>query len=100
MEPRLEFAFETRLKLAPRLRLDNPQSGGARLSVPVLDGEFEGPRLRGRVLNHGGEFAHVIPVPRIAIHVGHGHGVGPVSKLRCTTFGDLGTPHRLKMRRL
>ena len=59
MEPRLEFVFESRLKLAPRLRLDNPPNGGARLSVPVLDGEFEGPRLRGRVLNHGGEFAHV-----------------------------------------
>lgn len=59
MEPRLEFVFESRLKLAPRLRLDNPPVGGARLSVPVLEGEFEGPRLRGRVLNHGGEFAHV-----------------------------------------
>ena len=47
MEPRLEFVFESRLKLAPRLRLDNPPSGGARLSVPVLEGEFEGPRLRG-----------------------------------------------------
>lgn len=34
MEPRLEFAFESRLKLAPRLRLDNPPVGGARLSVP------------------------------------------------------------------
>ncbi len=53
------FVFESRLKLAPRLRLENPPDGGARLSVPVLDGEFEGPRLRGKVLNHGGEFAHV-----------------------------------------
>src|SRR5690606_4680090 len=59
MEPRFEFAFETRLQLAPRLRLDNPPVGGARLSVPVLGGEFEGPRLRGKVLDHGGEFPHV-----------------------------------------
>jgi hypothetical protein len=59
LEPRLEFVFETRLKLAPRLRMENPPVGGARLSVPVLEGEFEGPRLRGKVLNHGGEFPHV-----------------------------------------
>jgi hypothetical protein len=59
LEPRLEFVFETRLKLAPRLRMENPPIGGARLSVPVLEGEFEGPRLRGKVLNHGGEFPHV-----------------------------------------
>ena len=61
MEPRFEFAFECRLKLAPRLRLENPPVGGARLSVPVVEGVFEGPRLRGKVLNHGGEFPHVRP---------------------------------------
>jgi hypothetical protein len=59
LQPRLEFAFEARLKLGPRLRMDNPPDGGARLLVPVLDGTFEGPRLRGRALGHGGEFAHV-----------------------------------------
>jgi hypothetical protein len=59
MEPKLVFAFEVRLKLAPRLRLENPPVGGARLSVPVTEGVVEGPRLRGRVLNHGGEFGHV-----------------------------------------
>jgi len=59
MELRFEFSFEVRLKLAPRLRLDGPPIGGSRLSVPVLSGEFEGPSLRGRVLNHGGEFAHL-----------------------------------------
>jgi hypothetical protein len=57
--PALEFAFETRLSLAPRLRMENPPVGGARLSVPVVDGTFEGPKLKGRVLNHGGEFPHV-----------------------------------------
>ncbi len=57
--PRLEFAFETRLKLAPRLIMENPPVGGARMSVPVSEGHFEGPRLRGKVLNHGGEFPHV-----------------------------------------
>ena len=40
--PQLEFAFETRLSLASRLRLDNPPVGGSRLSVPVLEGRFEG----------------------------------------------------------
>ncbi len=59
LSPRFEFAFETRLTLAPRLRMENPPLGGARLSVPVSGGHFEGPRLRGKVLNHGGEFAHV-----------------------------------------
>jgi len=61
VEPRFEFAFECRLKLAPRLRLENPPVGGARLSVPVVEGQFDGPRLRGKVLNHGGEFPHVRP---------------------------------------
>jgi len=59
LHPRFEFAFETTLTLAPRLVLQDPPSGGARMSVPVLDGRFEGPRLRGRVLAHGGEFPHV-----------------------------------------
>lgn len=57
--PQLEFAFETRLVLAPRLRMDNPPVGGSRLSVPVGGGHFEGPRLKGRVLDHGGEFPHL-----------------------------------------
>lgn len=59
MEPKLEFAMEIRLRLRPRLRIDPLPVGGARLSVPVGEGEFEGPRLKGRVLPGGGEFPHV-----------------------------------------
>jgi hypothetical protein len=61
MLPKLEFAFEVRATLLPRLKLDNPPIGGSRLSVPVGGGEFEGPRLRGKVLAHGGEFPHLRP---------------------------------------
>ena len=91
MEPRLEFVFEARLKLAPRLRLDNPPDGGARLSVPVLEGEFEGPRLRGRVLNHGGEFAHVRSRRRVQfrcalLHAGAGWNADLSAKSRLSTW--------------
>jgi hypothetical protein len=61
MDPRLEFVFEVRLTLGPRLKLDPLPIGGSRLFVPVAGGTFEGPRLRGHVLPHGGEFPHVRP---------------------------------------
>jgi hypothetical protein len=57
--PKLEFAFESRLTLKPRLRIDDLPMGGARLSVPVGEGTFEGPRLKGRVMSEGGEWPHV-----------------------------------------
>lgn len=59
--PRFEFVFEIRLRLGPRVRLENPPIGGARLLVPVDGGEIDGPRLRGTVLPHGGEFPHHRP---------------------------------------
>ena len=58
-EPKLEFAFESRLTLAPREWIGPLPMGGQRLQVPVVTGEFEGPRLKGKALPCGGEWPHV-----------------------------------------
>jgi Protein of unknown function (DUF3237) len=57
--PKLEFAFEVRLKLKKRLSINGLPGGGDRLSVVIEEGEFEGPALRGKVIPFGGEWPHV-----------------------------------------
>lgn len=60
MEPSLEYALEVRLRLKrPRLELKPLPVGGARLSVQIESGEFEGKDMRGTVLPGGGEWPHV-----------------------------------------
>jgi len=57
--PRLEFAFECRLKFTRVLAIPNVHTGGFRSAVLVDEGTFEGPRLRGRAIpNSGGDYAH------------------------------------------
>ncbi|MBI5439889.1 MAG: DUF3237 family protein [Deltaproteobacteria bacterium] len=54
----LEFAFEVRLLLGTRLHF--PISGGGeRGFVPVVGGEFKGPRIEGVVLPGGGDWPYI-----------------------------------------
>jgi hypothetical protein len=48
--PELEFLFEARVKVGVPLELGN------RRIVPILEGTFEGPELRGRVLPGGADW--------------------------------------------
>lgn len=48
--PELEFAFEVRVQVGAPLEL------GIRRIVPILEGTFEGPQLRGRVLPGGADW--------------------------------------------
>jgi hypothetical protein len=57
-QPRLEFAFEVRLKFTRVQNIPNMPSGAGRGAVYVDEGSFEGPRLRGRVVpNSGGDYS-------------------------------------------
>ncbi|PZN29959.1 MAG: DUF3237 domain-containing protein [Proteobacteria bacterium] len=56
--PRLEFAFEVRLKFTRVQTIPMMPSGAGRGAVYVDEGTFEGPRLRGRAVpNSGGDYA-------------------------------------------
>ncbi len=61
MEPQLEFAFAIQLKLSPKIALGPLPQGGDRYFVEILEGSFEGPNIRGKVLPGGGDWAHVRP---------------------------------------
>jgi hypothetical protein len=59
-EPQLEFLFEMSAYLAPPIAIgENPH--GNRQILPVAEGSFEGPRLKGKVLPGGGDWALVRP---------------------------------------
>lgn len=51
-----EFAFSYRLTLAPP-EVVGPAPGGIRMNFRFLDGEFAGPRLKGKVMAGGTDFA-------------------------------------------
>lgn len=58
-KPHLEFAFECRLMFTHAFAVPNVHNGGFRSFVPVEEGHFEGPRLRGRAIpGSGGDYAH------------------------------------------
>src|SRR3982074_3388752 len=53
--------MDARLLMTLQVAVSNPQRLGAgphgtRITVPIADGHFEGPRLRGRVLPGGGDW--------------------------------------------
>lgn len=56
--------METRLLMVVRIAAARPQAlgvgpRGTRLTFPITGGDFEGPRLRGRVLDGGGDWGVV-----------------------------------------
>jgi hypothetical protein len=57
-EPKLEFAFELRLRFTRVQNIQAMPSGAGRGAVYVDSGEFQGPRLRGKAVpNSGGDYA-------------------------------------------
>jgi len=61
--PGLEYAFSVHLEMTPGSlqRIEGLPGGGARWSINVAGGTFEGPRLRGKVLPGGIENPHFRP---------------------------------------
>jgi hypothetical protein len=58
-EPKLEFAFESRVKFTRIYTVPDVPDGGFRTAVLVDEGRFEGPKLRGRAVpDSGGDYAH------------------------------------------
>ena len=56
--PRLELAFELRLRFTRVQNIHSMPSGAGRGAVYVDSGEFEGPRLRGKAVpGSGGDYA-------------------------------------------
>lgn len=66
--PRLEFAFEVRLRFTRVQTLERMPSGATRGAVYVDSGEFEGPNIRGRAVpDSGGDYALFRPDGVIAL---------------------------------
>jgi Protein of unknown function (DUF3237) len=63
MQPQFEFVMTVHLRLAPHpiQKIGPLPTGGDRLFVPLADGVFEGPRLRGKVLPGGAEVPLISP---------------------------------------
>lgn len=61
--PGLEYALSVHLEMVPGSlqRIEGLSAGGARWSINVAGGTFEGPRLRGKVLPGGIENPHFRP---------------------------------------
>jgi hypothetical protein len=53
--PKLTFAFEVRVKVAPPTEVGQVLAGRRRI-VQILSGTFEGPRLRGKVVPGGADW--------------------------------------------
>jgi Protein of unknown function (DUF3237) len=57
-EPKMEFAFEVRLRFTRVQNIAAMPTGAGRGAVYVDGGEFEGPRLRGKAVpNSGGDYS-------------------------------------------
>ena len=55
MEPKLTFAFEVRATVGAPLEVGTVAQGRRRI-VPITGGTFEGPGLRGKVMNGGADW--------------------------------------------
>ena len=53
--PELEFALQLRVTLGETYSIDNTQHG-RRTVIPITGGTFEGPRLKGTILNGGADY--------------------------------------------
>jgi hypothetical protein len=58
--PALVYAFEARVELGPVIELGQVP-GGRRRIIPIVGGTFEGPGIKGRVLNNGADWQIVRP---------------------------------------
>ena len=57
-QPKLEFAFEVRLRFTRVQNISTMPTGAGRGAVYVDSGEFAGPRLRGKAVpNSGGDYS-------------------------------------------
>ncbi len=60
--PELEFAFQSRVQVIPEIRTLGDIGGmGVRKMLTIVGGDFEGPRLRGKVLAGGGDWPLIRP---------------------------------------
>jgi hypothetical protein len=55
-KPQLEFLFDVSIEIASPYAIGETPHGN-RLIVPVTGGSFEGPRLKGKILPGGGDWA-------------------------------------------
>ncbi|HEV3330959.1 MAG TPA: DUF3237 domain-containing protein [Bryobacteraceae bacterium] len=55
LSPQLEFAFEAAVEVAPPLELGVTSVGNRRI-IQILGGSFEGPGLKGRILQGGADW--------------------------------------------
>jgi hypothetical protein len=55
--PQLEFVCELKVTCDPGMTL-GPTAHGMRMMVPITGGTFEGPRLKGVVLNGGADYQY------------------------------------------
>lgn len=53
--PQLEFALQLKVSIGEPYGIDNTQHG-RRTVVPITGGTFEGPRLKGTILNGGADY--------------------------------------------
>jgi hypothetical protein len=56
MLPKFEYVMQTRVVTGKALVMGDYMGTGTRLMVPVLSGDFEGPKLRGKVVPGGTEW--------------------------------------------
>lgn len=61
MEPAFAYEMSVQISLKPKLAVGAMPAGGDRFFVEITDGHFEGPRLKGKVLPGGGDWAHARP---------------------------------------
>jgi hypothetical protein len=59
-DPQLSFVFEAHVSIAAPLDLGNTRAGHRRV-IPILGGDFEGPRIRGKVLEGGADWQILHP---------------------------------------
>lgn len=53
--PQLEFALQLRVTLGEAYGIDNTQHG-RRTVIPITGGTFEGPKLKGTIINGGADY--------------------------------------------
>ena len=106
--PKLEFAFELRLRFTRVQNIQAMPSGAGRGAVYVDSGEFHGPRLRGKAVpNSGGDYALFRPdgvlCLRRPLHAPgrrrnahpaqqQGFSLGPPAATRCSACGRWRSP--------
>ena len=56
MTPTFEFVLQSRVLVGPVMSIVNLGGMGTRLMLPIIGGDFEGPRLRGRIVPGGGDW--------------------------------------------